>query len=221
MVMLALVAVAACAASAAAAEPEAGGSTAALVRAAAGLRLGLPAREVPAGEVVEITWSALPHEVEELEILLSVDGGRHYGLRVTPECDPGARRFLWRVPNLVTGAARLRARLGSHGQEIEAAPGEGFAIVGAEAGPFADPAFHERGWWSALDALPAAPQPGPAVQQARSALRDPRAAGPPPRDALAPAPAAPAGGVASTSASAPSLPQIRPAPHGRYAPLRE
>src|SRR5438046_691846 len=62
-------------------------------------RIALPARELRAGEVLELRWSELPARVEEMEILLSVDGGRRYGLRVSPECDPLTGCFRWRVPN--------------------------------------------------------------------------------------------------------------------------
>src|SRR5213592_827006 len=123
-------------------------------------RIALPARPLRAGEVLELRWSELPARVEEMEILLSVDGGRHYGLRVSPECDPATGRFRWRVPNLCTSAARLRLRLGAGGRELEAEPTRCFTIVG-DGDPWGEGhVFHEPGWW-----------PGP-VEPAARAPRD-------------------------------------------------
>ncbi len=69
-------------------------------------------RELRAGEVVEIRWESPPADVEEMELLLSIDDGRHFTLRISPEIDPGTRRFRWRVPNLGTETARIAMRVG-------------------------------------------------------------------------------------------------------------
>jgi len=113
-------------------------------------RVTLPAATLRAGVTVEVRWGGLPPGVEELEILLSLDGGRCFSVRVTPECDPHAGRYLWRVPNLATSDARLRLRLGIGGREIEVEPSARFAIVGrSDLSPEFDQ-FHENGWWAGL-----------------------------------------------------------------------
>jgi len=68
--------------------------------------------ELRAGEVVEIRWEMPPGDVEEMELLLSIDDGRHFTLRISPELDPGSRRFRWRVPNLGAESARIAMRVG-------------------------------------------------------------------------------------------------------------
>ncbi len=68
--------------------------------------------ELRAGEIVEIRWEKPPRDIEEMELLLSIDDGRHFTLRISPEIDPGSRRFRWRVPNLATETARIAMRVG-------------------------------------------------------------------------------------------------------------
>ena len=80
------------------------------------------------GELVEIRWSGIPPEVEEVELLLSVDGGRHFSLRLTEELDAHSRSFLWRVPNLISDGAALELRMGNGGREVESAPGPLFSL---------------------------------------------------------------------------------------------
>jgi hypothetical protein len=122
--------------------------------------LSWPGAEVAAGQVVELSWGDLPAGVEELEILLSLDDGRRYSVRVTPELDARERSFRWRVPNLPAARARLRMRLGSRRSEIETAPTPSFRIAGVPAGPNARPLFHEGAFWTGLDA------PGSAIPDA-------------------------------------------------------
>jgi hypothetical protein len=80
------------------------------------------------GETVEIRWSGVPGDAHEIELLLSVDGGQHFSLRLTDELNSGSRSFLWRVPGLVTDSASLAIRVGIHGQEILSAPGPLFRL---------------------------------------------------------------------------------------------
>lgn len=148
-------------------------------------RVVLTATTVHAGDLVELRWNTLPPDVEELEILLSLDGGRHYAVRVTPECDPHAGRYLWRVPNLATSAAHLRLRLGVERRELEAEPGAPFEIVGDPEAPPEFDRFHENGWWGGLERSAArAPasldSPGGAFEVAS----EDRATAPPPRDGV-------------------------------------
>jgi hypothetical protein len=80
------------------------------------------------GELIEIRWSGIPPEADEVELLLSVDGGKHFSLRLTEELDADSRSFLWRVPNLVAGGAALALRMGIDGHEVESAPGPLFSL---------------------------------------------------------------------------------------------
>jgi hypothetical protein len=85
-------------------------------------RLVLPgSRVVRPGQWIDLRWSAAG-EIEEMEILLSVDGGRHYSECISPQLDPEARHFLWRVPENPGGDLRLRIRFNRAGREIEGAP---------------------------------------------------------------------------------------------------
>lgn len=81
------------------------------------------------GEAVEVRWSGVPAEAEEVELLLSLDGGRGYSLRLTEELDADSRSFLWRVPNVVADRAALGIRMGIGGREITATPGPIFQIA--------------------------------------------------------------------------------------------
>lgn len=80
------------------------------------------------GETVEIHWSGVPGDADEIELLLSVDAGRHFSLRLTDELNSGSRSFLWRVPGLMTDTASLAIRVGVHGREITSAPGPLFRL---------------------------------------------------------------------------------------------
>ena len=121
-------------------------------------RLAVPAT-VTAGETVVLELGAAPGDVEEMEILLSLDDGRTFPVRVTREIAPGERAVRWKVPALATAAARLRVRFGVHeGGEREhetwgpmSAP---FAIVTGGARTDLH-VFHENGWWEGLDPAPA------------------------------------------------------------------
>ena len=111
-----------------------------------------------AGSAVEIRWQGLATDIDEMELLLSVDDGRRSQLRLTPQLAPGLDRYVWVVPNLPTHHATLRLRVGRHGVEVEGEPGEPFAIIGR-----ADiPATHLRlsggEWWPGARV---APSPAP------------------------------------------------------------
>jgi len=94
--------------------------------AAARTLLELPC-DLRAGELVEIRWGPPAARVEETELVLSTDAGRHYSLHISPELDPRACRFLWRVPNLpgASGAAHRRPRLRARVGRIFAVPDHG------------------------------------------------------------------------------------------------
>jgi hypothetical protein len=80
------------------------------------------------GATIPIRWSGVPADAEEIELLLSVDGGRHFSLRLTDEIDSRSGSFLWRVPSLSTDAASLALRMGVHGREVMSAPGPLFRL---------------------------------------------------------------------------------------------
>jgi hypothetical protein len=107
---------------------------------------------VHAGAVIELRWSDLPADAEELEILLSLDDGEHFAIRVSPELEAHERRFRWRVPNLPAERARLRVRVGdNHGHEWWLDPGDAFRIV-EDLAPAREPDFEpapmrEGNWW--------------------------------------------------------------------------
>lgn len=122
---------------------------------------GAGALEVPAvvtaGQSVELRWSALPAEVEELELVLSLDGGRTYPVRVSPELEAREGGYRWRVPDLPAARARLMLRLGGEAGERAGALSREFRIVHAEGVPRPELGFHEGQLWTGLD-----PPVGPA-----------------------------------------------------------
>jgi hypothetical protein len=81
------------------------------------------------GDLVEVRWVGVPKEAEEVELLLSLDGGRSYSLRLTEELDAESSSFHWRVPNVIADRAALGMRTGFGGREIASAAGPIFQIV--------------------------------------------------------------------------------------------
>ncbi len=101
------------------------------------------------GQRVEVRWTALPPAVSECELLLSLDGGREYMVRLTPELEGTTRELAWFVPNLPTPRARLRLRVGLGGREIESATSAAFTIIGNSDAPLATVHFARGEWWTA------------------------------------------------------------------------
>ena len=68
------------------------------------------------GQKVRVEWEATvpnPNAAGcEMELVLSLDGGRTFNTYITPPLDPKARYFYWTVPNLPTKAAMLDIRFG-------------------------------------------------------------------------------------------------------------
>jgi len=92
--------------------------------AAAALAEARPARvfepvggaRLQAGEIARVSWtSVVPagREFDETELVLSLDGGRSFPLRVTAEVSPAADSVRWRVPKLPSEHAVLALRAGS------------------------------------------------------------------------------------------------------------
>lgn len=73
------------------------------------------AETLTGGATVEVRWSA-PHEIaadaDEAELVLSLDGGRTFPVRISAELSPRATSYRWRVPALATRSARLALRVG-------------------------------------------------------------------------------------------------------------
>nr|MDQ2970586.1 hypothetical protein [Acidobacteriota bacterium] len=98
--------------------------TSGLWRPAAGER-------VSPGATVEARWTLSPSDPrvgDEAELLLSLDGGRSFSLRVSREVLPESGRAVWRVPSLPSSHARLALRTGRSGEDES----ESVILVGAE-----------------------------------------------------------------------------------------
>lgn len=81
-----------------------------------------------AGELIRVRWTDLPAEVEEMELLLSLDGGVSFPVQLTSQLDPLLDGLVWRVPNLRIGRASLRLRVGVGREESESEPSGVFSI---------------------------------------------------------------------------------------------
>ena len=130
---------------------------AAVIRPAVASSAATATIEVPAvvtaGQTVVLRWSALPEAVEELEIVLSLDGGGSYHVRVSPELEAHEGEYRWRVPDLPTRHARLMLRMGGAEGERMGALSPEFRIVHAEGVPRVELGFHEGQYWTGLDPL--------------------------------------------------------------------
>ncbi len=153
---------------------------------AAGL---VSAARLEAGSVAEFAWSASGSApFDEMELVLSLDGGRTFPLRVTGALAPGTERVTWRVPALSTDHARLALRAGvgeeSDAEEILSVSDE-FSIAATSRHPLEE-LFRVRGEWRTREALAASPGPpletslgGSPEGEMRSATEPEPAAAPP------------------------------------------
>jgi hypothetical protein len=87
-----------------------------------------------AGETVGVTWSVAPDaaDFDEMELVLSLDGGRTFPLRVTRRILASERGWSWTVPFVPTTRGRLALRAGSDeraGEERILAMSPEFAIA--------------------------------------------------------------------------------------------
>lgn len=116
----------------------------ALLGAAASLAASEPAFLSPSraealapGAVVTVEWrsaceSDIPPGFDEAELVLSLDGGLTYPIRVSRELDPCETTHSWHVPSIATDSARLALRMGEEGHgesERLAAVGDTFRIL--------------------------------------------------------------------------------------------
>ncbi len=100
-----------------------------------------------AGGVVTVRWTPVARSVEEFELLLSLDGGLTFPLRLTEMLDPRSTSYVWRVPNLPSGTARLRLRVGVEGRELLLAPGPEFTVAGDAGAPTERLTYRRGEWW--------------------------------------------------------------------------
>jgi hypothetical protein len=106
-------------------------------------------------DLVEVRWSAAcdadaDRQENEAELLLSLDGGMSFPIRVSGELSPCASRFTWRVPALPAAQAVLGVRTG----EDERDEDERITVVSEAFRILPDPesrveALYARGaeWW--------------------------------------------------------------------------
>lgn len=72
-----------------------------------------------AGETIVFDWRGLADDAQEVELELSLDGGRW--IRVSPGLEPREGRFVWTVPTGLVGEARVRLRAGGrHDEQVVA-----------------------------------------------------------------------------------------------------
>ena len=94
-----------------------------------------PGQVLRSGEVVEVSWTGVDRDADEVELLLSLDGGRQIALRLTEQLPSRSGSYLWRVPNLSSRQAAFVLRMGVGGREIESAPSALFQIQPARSRP--------------------------------------------------------------------------------------
>ncbi len=104
---------------------------------------------------------AADERISEMEVLLSLDGGETFSLRVTREMLRGTREVTWRVPNLPTTRARLALRVRDEKEdEVIRDVSEEFTILPAGTEPLED-LRRFRGEWRAGEALEEIPSTAP------------------------------------------------------------
>ena len=117
---------------------------------------------VHAGDVVPLHWTLQGTETggrDEMELVLSVDDGATFPVRVVTRLEAGAGALRWRVPALPTEHARLALRAGEDGDadtEQIVAVSDAFAIATS---PFetVERLYAVAGEWRTRDALEGAP----------------------------------------------------------------
>ena len=106
---------------------------------------GIPPRVI-AGSRLEIAWSGLEAGTREVELELSLAGGRW--MRISPELEAREGRYRWRVPPDLAGPARLRLRFGGDGFESETEVASEFVIEpGPDAQASRPPSASREEWW--------------------------------------------------------------------------
>jgi hypothetical protein len=138
-------------------------SSPAAVEQAARPGIALESSSVESGSTVGVSWrlDGEGRGFDEMELLLSLDGGRTFPLRVTRRIDPRVRGVLWTVPSLPTANARLALRVGEDGppeEERVVSVSADFTIVSPPGTP-PERIFRVDGEERTRDALEGAPAP--------------------------------------------------------------
>ena len=129
-----------------------------------GMPLAPAALEAPAavsvGQTLEIRWSGVPATAEEIELVLSLDGGRSFHLRVSDRLEGRVETWRWRVPDLPTRSARLMLRMGDRAGEHIVALSPTFEILSGGSVPRPDPGVREVLVCTGFDSCPLGPAEG-------------------------------------------------------------
>jgi hypothetical protein len=117
--------------------------------AATGVHVVAPSGEEPlvAGQLVQVGWDPVPNGVDEMELLLDVEGGTVQRVRLTPQLVSATRTYRWRVPNLAAREVRLRLRWGRDGVEVEGEPSPPYTIIANSKSPFESIRLRLGEWW--------------------------------------------------------------------------
>ena len=109
------------------------------------------------GSIVRVSWTlggAAERNFDEMELVLSLDGGQSFPLRVTRDVSTAAGSLLWRVPRLPSAHARLALRTGSgerKGTETIRIVGGEFTILAGTGDPLEE-IRQVRGEWRTREA---------------------------------------------------------------------
>ena len=130
--------------------------------------------EVIAGRAVELTWRPLGRVAKELEIVLSIDDGKHYDIRVTHELAGDASSYVWHVPNIGVERVRVRLRARISGREVNGPASQPFRLVVNPVAPPGRWSFRAGEWWEDAAGEPftmpslATPGSGPSFRDGRA-----------------------------------------------------
>ncbi len=106
------------------------------------------------GVVHEVRWTSPCEdalETDEMELVLSVDGGWTFPIRLTAELPPCSSTFRWKIPALSTARAVLAVRRGREGEpesERVALASEEFRITSFETSPASSLVRGPSEWWT-------------------------------------------------------------------------
>ncbi len=115
------------------------------------------------GTTVEVVWTGVPPEVDELELLLCLDNEGGRTVRLTPQLDPRVGRATVLVPHLPSPSARLRMRVGVRGRELDGPVSAQLVIAPDPSARLATVRPHAGELWAgrenAVEARPVGSQP--------------------------------------------------------------
>ncbi len=105
------------------------------------------------GQKIRITWSLLPPDTEEFELLLKCESPFVFKIRLTECKDPGLDSLVWVVPRIPCERARLLLRRGEGGKEIDWAWSRPFSIRGGLCAPVQRTAYYRGEMWATDETL--------------------------------------------------------------------